>query len=432
MIYDQDSFRRAIINFFGSLRISIDRPYRDWHPSREIERDRYTKTMLLIEEARIRFNSIVRFKSDLNTNDLRFVCQELLAFIDSFMSSKIVDPNLLARKFRIAPPYPSSERNKSPIFLEMEEWNGLVIGDALQAFRHLIIRAIDGGIPSQGTLDFQNAPSIIPRQQLAPAQFEIRNGKISVKRSQPAPRKEDISNVSLALNHIINSGQNLIDTLKNSNCDNRLVEQVSLLNKSLSANDNIIQIGLTNIACNIMSSQFKEELPDAVVSMFYSYNNSISMYAAQFPEWEKFVSNANNVELSPNDISDIEITADNIANELSQETDISDENVPQAIKKIRSFIQSPGTGAKKAAFALLKTIENLVSSIIHHTSNLIEKTTSKTIEGLSAVASKLIIGLLGIALLGATGIAPAALRAGAPWVQQAAELLKKQIDKSID
>lgn len=349
MIGDQDSFRRAVIIFFGSLRVSVDRPYRNWHPSRESERDQYTKTMLLIEEARIRFNGIVRFKSDLNTNDLNFACQELMYFIDSFLSSSIVDPNILARKFRIAPPYPSSDRSKTAILLEIEEWNGLAVGEALQAFRHLIIRAIDGSIPSQGVLNFQNAPSIVPRQQLAPAQFEIRNNKLSVKRNQSSPRKDDISNVSLALDHIINSGQNLIDTLKNSNCDSRLVEQVSILNKSIAANDNIIQIGLTNIACNIMSSQFKGELPDAVVSMFYSYNNSISMYAAQFPEWEKFVSNANNVEISPEDVSEIESAAENIIYELSQDPGISDDSVPQTIKNIRSFIKSPGSGAKKSS-----------------------------------------------------------------------------------
>jgi hypothetical protein len=44
-------------------------------------------------------------------------------------------------------------------------------------------------------------------------------------------------------------------------------------------------------------------------------------------------------------------------------------------------------------------------------------------------ARKAIVGLLGIALVSASGIGPAAVRAGAPWVKQAAEIIQKQIEK---
>jgi putative copper export protein len=78
---------------------------------------------------------------------------------------------------------------------------------------------------------------------------------------------------------------------------------------------------------------------------------------------------------------------------------------------------------------MIRTIENLVSIILTHTMSLLNKTAEKTIEACSTITSKVIAGLLGIALIGASGIGHAAGRAGAPWVTQAAEIIQEQIAK---
>jgi hypothetical protein len=81
---------------------------------------------------------------------------------------------------------------------------------------------------------------------------------------------------------------------------------------------------------------------------------------------------------------------------------------------------------------MIRTIENLVSVIIRHSIEFLSQTAEKSVDAGSTAAAKIIVGLLGIALLGASGIGPTAVRAGAPWVKQAADIVQKQIEKAME
>jgi hypothetical protein len=48
----------------------------------------------------------------------------------------------------------------------------------------------------------------------------------------------------------------------------------------------IVRIGLANMSCGIIGTQFQSELPDAVNGMLNAYGMSISLYVSQFPEME--------------------------------------------------------------------------------------------------------------------------------------------------
>jgi hypothetical protein len=62
----------------------------------------------------------------------------------------------------------------------------------------------------------------------------------------------------------------------------------------------------------------------------------------------------------------------------------------------------------------------------------LSNTAEKLVDAGSTATSKVIIGLLGIALVSASGIGPAAVRAGVPWVKQAAEIVLKQIERTAE
>jgi hypothetical protein len=124
--------------------------------------------------------------------------------------------------------------------------------------------------------------------------------------------------------------------------------------------------------------------------------------------------------------------AGELVTKLADNPDIADPEVPRTIEFVRHFLAFPGASAKRATFAMIRTIENLVASILRHSVDLLNRTTEKSIDGLSSAASKVIVGLLGVALVGATGIGPAAVRAGAPWVSQATEIVRKQIEKMVE
>jgi len=156
------------------------------------------------------------------------------------------------------------------------------------------------------------------------------------------------------------------------------------------------------------------------------------MYVAQFPEWEQFTRKAYAIELDDDDVADIDRSVGDVVEKLRQSPYLADPEVPKTIAFVRQFLSVPGASRKRAAFAMIRTMENLVSSIIRHSLNFVSKTAEKTVDAASTAASKVIVGLLGIALMSASGVGPAAVRAGAPWVKQAAEIVQKQIEKMAE
>ncbi len=186
------------------------------------------------------------------------------------------------------------------------------------------------------------------------------------------------------------------------------------------------------MACSVMGAQFEAELPDAIAGMLNAYNASISLYVAQFPEWEQFTQKASLIDLDEDDVAEVYIAAGEVIAALTQNTALADPEVPKTIAFVRQFLAFPGASSKRAAFAMIRTIENLVSSIVRHSLNFLSKTAENVVDAGSKAASKAIIGLLSLALMSALGIGPAAMRAGAPWVKQAAEIVQKQIEKAAE
>ena len=79
----------------------------------------------------------------------------------------------------------------------------------------------------------------------------------------------------------------------------------------------------------------------------------------------------------------------------------------------------------------MRSIENLVSKVFSYGADFLEQTTTKTVNALSSAASKLVvIGLLTLALGGATSIGGVAGKINEmAWLKNAVEIVQKQIDK---
>jgi len=426
--YNSTDVRREISQFLISLRQSVDPP--PVYGKSDAERDRNVRMILMIEEARLRFRNDFGFREQPSRMWPR-VRDELMDFANKFMHSRNVDPRHFDRRFRparfAAQTKPALEAS---FFSKFYETNDGTVADALIAFTGYLESVTDFSDVEQPELKFEDLKKLVPRQKVAPVQFDVRDGKIVVVDQSPIAAPRDLSNISAALDHIKASGNRLIENLENSNCDRRLLDSVRELQTQLTSDSNIIRIGLGNFACGAMFAQFQPELPDAIAAMFGAYCSSVSMYVRQFPEWEQFTQKAMSVELDDNDIQEVDAAAEQVIAELLNNPTISDPAVPKTIAFCRQFLALPGASSKRAAFAMIRTIENLVSSILNHASNFFRKTAEKTVESGSSVASKVIVTMLGVALIGAVGIAPAATQADAPWVKQVIEIIKRQLEGS--
>lgn len=434
MAEDFSEVRRNISLFLVSLRQSVDRPYRGRAPTDNEARTQFMRTMLMIEEARLRFNTYTRYREEPTFEEWRAAHDELVDFTTSFIHSGEIDPAIYDRRFLVAPPV-SRDREDPTEFMQKvirDRENPINISEALIVFRSYLDEVKVQRPVIQETLSFENLSRIVPQQQVAPVQFDIVGNKIVVASRAPKTLKADRANIASALDHIRGSGEQLIESLEQSNCDRRLLDSVQQLQSQLTEDGNIVKIGLTNMACGVMCAQFHSELPDAIAAMFNSFSTSISLYVAQFPEWEQFTQKAALIDLDEDDVSDVDAATGNLLDALSANPALADPEVPQTIAFIRQFLAFPGAASKRAAFAMIRTIENLVSSIIRHSVAFLSQTAEKTVASASSTASRVIVGLLGVALISASGIGPAAIRAGAPWVKQAAEVVQKQIEKAAE
>jgi hypothetical protein len=409
-----------------AIRESLEQAAKSGIDLKGTNRDEVMRVILACEEMRLRFSLLVR--SSHNPEVWEQARSELLESL-----SRLLGGYLFGRFLRDLP-FRANATAKSIDSLNIQFRESIFrrrvsVEEALGRLRELIEAASPE--PRQpGMLPTAALRGIVPpRQQVAPVQFEIRSGRLAISNQPPLEWDEDAPNIASALAHIREEGKRVLMSLENSNCDKRLLESVSELHAQVTAKGNVVKIGLTNIACGIMSSQFERELPDALNGLLSAYTSSISMYVAQFPEWEQFSSKAAQINLSHGEIEALCETADKVVRELKAQPELTDPEVPKTISFIRSFVSEPKATTQRAGFALLRTLENLVGKVFRYGADLLDKTASKASDALSTAGSRIIVGLLSVALLSATGIASVAAKAGEPWVRQAAEIVKRQIDK---
>lgn len=298
----------------------------------------------------------------------------------------------------------------------------------------IILNRIDG-ILDQGS-SRERAPGavalrrVIPDQKLAPAMFDIVSGKIVVVKQPAKTTPEDEDNVARARDTLSARGKSIIDALEKSNCDRRIVEGMRELQVELERQDNIIELGLMNMALERVCKGAAAELPESLLGAIEGQTAGIGMYVAQFPAWQRFSENAASIDLDGSDIQRIGDATQAIIEKLAVHPDIAEEEVPRTLKALRALIANPAQATKRAAFAVLRTLENLVAKIYQYGADFLDKTATKTVDGLSAAASKTIIGsLLGLALIATANLGGVTGKvAETAWMKTAAEIVRKQIE----
>ncbi|MBP2549294.1 putative PurR-regulated permease PerM [Neorhizobium galegae] len=271
---------------------------------------------------------------------------------------------------------------------------------------------------------------IVPEQKISPVKFYFDDGRLKVLSEVNIKNSRDTENIRQALDAIIQQGNALIESLINSNCDKRLLESVTNIRKNLEEDTNIVKTGLMNISCSSISSQFEQELPSAINGMLKGFTASVHLYISQFPAWEQFVENAANTEFDRADVGTILSAADGLAKNLSQLEDHVDDNVPKSILLLRHAIESPEIFSKRAAFALLRTVENLVAKVYQYGAEFLDDTIKSVSKGTSSAISKAtIIAILSFTVANAAQLSTVVVKIGEMhWMHEATLMIQRQLD----
>lgn len=273
---------------------------------------------------------------------------------------------------------------------------------------------------------------VVPSNQgLAPLKFDIVGEKIIISPQSPQLLEEDHQSAASAKDSLLANGSEIIGELEKSNCDRRLLENIKDLQQKLEAEADIIKLGLANIGTGIMCGMFSDELPNAVCSMIEAHNVGISMYVGQFVEWRKFSEKAALSEITNEDTATISGAAEKVIGELEKNPNLTDPEVPRSLRALNSLLADHKGASRRAAFAVLRSIENLVIKIFNYGTDMIEKTAEKIVDmGSTAAARIMVITMFTVALTGAVALTPIAAHIpNSKWISKAIEVVQKQIDK---
>lgn len=270
---------------------------------------------------------------------------------------------------------------------------------------------------------------LLPEQKIAPARFDIADGRVVLARDEARTEPGDEANVEAARAELVRGGEKLLASLRASNCDRRAVEVVEYLQGQLAANENIVRIALANVGCDLLVGTYGDEFPAAVALAIRAHSRGVEMYAAQFPEWQRFVENAALVQLSQDDVLEVGEAASRLIKELEAKPEAVDPAVPRTLRFLNELVRDPKKASKRTAFAVLRSIENFVSKAWKYCCDVLGQTFEKTKDRVAEHGSRVLAGtILGLALYGANGISPVASKVQEmQWLQTVRELVEGQL-----
>lgn len=427
-VADQEVDRALLVTVrvvLNSLKRSVELPFQERSREHSSRADALKEFLVELESARLSFVPADRYSKP-HSSQVRPHLAATVSDLNQILNNESYK-ELLKLPFRLV--------QSNPIAKQPEIYPGfaskkMIIGEALT---RLIEFASEYAAPKsmgEAARDLFELRSLVPRQKIAPAQFDIVSSRLTVAVTPSHSRDEDRNGIEAARASLQKAGAKIIQELQNSNCDKRLLENVQELQGQLSEEPNAVRLGLTNLGCEMMSVAFEQELPIAVVAMLRAHTRGVQLFVGQFPEWNRFLENASTAHLENADIARLHSASRNLVDELKANPEIVDPEVPRTISYLSEMLVSPSASSKRAAFAVLRSIENLVSRIFAYGADFAERTMEKSVDRGSTVAAAVIIAMLSIALTGASVIGPVAGKVPEMnWVKTASEIVKKQIVK---
>lgn len=424
---------RQVDRISSSIRLSFeDGAYRD------------RLDTLAVREAYLKFESVRfllsarydRLRREAVEIDLEPFVSGLMSLVDDQDYMKLVD-NIRYRSRLPRPDGPMSE-----IFHPALVSGRVTVGEAIYRLHESLVRFLHRGMASDIEGDIEIGTSVreataqlrrlTPRDQnVAPVRFDVIDYRLIVVRQPATALPEDERNIAVAREELSSQGERILDQLERSNCDRRLLESFKGLQERLGANFDIVQLGLTNVACEIMCDKFQCELPDAVSAMMKAHTVGISMYVAQFPEWQRFTEQAMAAELALNDAPKLLDALDSVLARITDKPEVADPEVPKTLIAMRALISDPAKTTRRAVFAVWRTLENLVIRTYGYLADFLERSCDQAVKDGSKVAGKaLVFALTTAALAAASAMLPVSGHlTQSTWLAKATEVVRTQVEQ---
>ncbi|WP_445191830.1 hypothetical protein ACT009_14825 [Sphingomonas sp. Tas61C01] len=274
--------------------------------------------------------------------------------------------------------------------------------------------------------------ALTPDQQIGPVQFEYDGSVIRVRHYGSAIPEIDRASAEQARIALLDEGDWLVGNLQGSNTDRRLTSTIEGMQSRLRERQDVIQLGIANLACDQVTKRLGEELADVMGARLHAYTIGISFYVAQFPEWQRFSENAAAAEHTPADAQLAYQAATRLVAKLDELPELVDPEVPMSIRLVVEALGHPSRATRRAVYALLRILENFAAKALSEFSGMYGAISSGARKGVEAgLKGTAAIAVVFAATQLASSISPPAARVlKATWLAKAAQIAEDLIKGS--
>lgn len=352
---------------------------------------------------------------------------DLSSFLEDFQGS-------LFRELRVRVPNFRIRANVVFLHPDLHQSRSMFAEEILYLLQKSLVAAVEG-VPyfkNQELLaveDFRTIKRSIPSQKIAPAQFGVENGKLVIVDQNSSAKDGAEGAIASSLESLLSQSEDVIDDLRKGNCDRRIVDHFDQMKNTLKCGGNVVRLGLENITAKAMAVAFSNELADGLMAQINGLSAGIAMYVAQFEEWQVFVQNAAEAAIAEGSERTLTAFLGDLQREFEKHSAVVDPEVPATVKYFSELINDPSRASKRAIFAFMRTIENLISKSFEYVIEILSKTASKSSDKISDSASSAIVrGLAAIGIVSALGVMPIANDvAGMEWIKSTYQIFIEQI-----
>ena len=208
----------------------------------------------------------------------------------------------------------------------------------------------------------ERAKRDLPAQRLAPMRFSVLKERLSLL-PEPFPADDEKAFLNDARADLLEQSGGISSELTGSNYDPKLLMTVDQIRARLAARENVISLGLSNERLTQITTAMVDELSSGLYGSLHGLSQGIRIYLSHFLDWQSFLENAVDSDLDVDSAKDITDLGDDISSHLAGKSELADPEIPRCFRYFAEFATNPGRAAKRLAFGIWRSAENMVIAL---------------------------------------------------------------------
>jgi|UniRef100_B0T5U8 hypothetical protein len=230
-----------------------------------------------------------------------------------------------------------------------------------------------------------------PPQLPAFARFTTHAGRIEIAVISERPIAASLDAVQQARSVFTHQIDYILRDLEASNVDRRFVAGFEHL-KEVSETGEAVAVGLAHLSLQAATETYRDEVPDATLSLISGLGVAVGAYTNQFEDWRVFSQYAS-AEAATMTGEQVAVATNSVVQAIEQHQELATPEVPATLKHIQEWLANPKQANQRLLFGIVRTLENFASAtyqiwldLVSETSKQTSKYLSKAIAAASAVA----------------------------------------------